>query len=38
LKNGKNLFWDPKGEEKISKFAWQFNGPDTRSGSPGSEW
>jgi glutamine synthetase len=23
-KNGKNLFWDPKGEEKISKFAWQF--------------
>jgi glutamine synthetase len=24
MKNGKNLFWDPKGEEKISKFAWQF--------------
>jgi glutamine synthetase len=23
-KNGKNLFWDPKGEEKISKMAWQF--------------
>ncbi|HWC96914.1 MAG TPA: glutamine synthetase family protein, partial [Candidatus Sulfopaludibacter sp.] len=23
-KNGKNLFWDPKGEEKLSKFAWQF--------------
>jgi glutamine synthetase len=23
-KNGKNLFWDPKGEEKVSKFAWQF--------------
>ncbi|HEY8998092.1 MAG TPA: glutamine synthetase family protein [Edaphobacter sp.] len=23
-KNGKNLFWDPKGEEKISKLAWQF--------------
>ena len=23
-KNGKNIFWDPKGEEKISKFAWQF--------------
>ena len=23
-KKGKNLFWDPKGEEKISKFAWQF--------------
>ncbi len=23
-KNGKNLFWDPKGEEKISKFAWDF--------------
>ena len=23
-KGGKNLFWDPKGEEKISKFAWQF--------------
>jgi glutamine synthetase len=23
-KNGKNLMWDPKGEEKISKFAWQF--------------
>ncbi len=24
MKNGKNLFWDPKGEEKISKMAWQF--------------
>lgn len=23
-KNGKNLFWDPKGDEKLSKFAWQF--------------
>jgi len=23
-KKGKNLFWDPKGEEKVSKFAWQF--------------
>jgi glutamine synthetase len=23
-KNGKNVFWDPKGEEKMSKFAWQF--------------
>ena len=23
-KAGKNLFWDPKGDEKISKFAWQF--------------
>jgi glutamine synthetase len=23
-KNGKNLFWDPKGEEKISKMGWQF--------------
>src|ERR1700729_2989758 len=23
-KAGKNLFWDPKGEEKISKMAWQF--------------
>jgi len=22
--NKKNLFWDPKGEEKISNFAWQF--------------
>ena len=24
MKNGKNLFWDPKGEEKVSKMAWQF--------------
>jgi glutamine synthetase len=23
-KAGKNLFWDPKGEEKMSPFAWQF--------------
>jgi glutamine synthetase len=23
-KNGKNLFWDPDGQEKISRFAWQF--------------
>ncbi len=23
-KDGKNLFWDPKGDEKISKLAWQF--------------
>jgi glutamine synthetase len=23
-KNGKNLFWDPKGEERMSKLAWQF--------------
>src|SRR5258706_1126239 len=23
-KDGKNQFWDPKGEEKISKFAWEF--------------
>jgi len=23
-KNGKNLFWNPEGEEKISKLAWQF--------------
>src|SRR5215471_12436348 len=23
-KNGKNLFWDPKGEEKLSKTGWQF--------------
>jgi len=24
MKNGKNLFWDSKGEEKVSKMAWQF--------------
>ena len=24
MKNGKNVFWDPKGEEKMSKFAWNF--------------
>ncbi len=23
-KDGKNLFWDPKGEEKLSKLAWEF--------------
>jgi glutamine synthetase len=23
-KNGKNLFWDPKGEEKLSKVGWEF--------------
>jgi glutamine synthetase len=23
-KGNKNLFWDPKGEEKMSKFAWSF--------------
>src|SRR5437868_5017936 len=23
-KEGKNLFWDPKGEEKVSKMAWDF--------------
>ncbi|MCU1257624.1 MAG: L-glutamine synthetase [Bryobacterales bacterium] len=23
-KNGKNMMWDPKGEEKVSKFGWQF--------------
>ncbi|HTJ27903.1 MAG TPA: glutamine synthetase family protein [Candidatus Limnocylindria bacterium] len=23
-KDGKNLFWDPKGEENLSKFAWEF--------------
>src|SRR5437016_309220 len=23
-KNGKNLFWDPKGEEKLAKIAWSF--------------
>src|SRR6266853_843826 len=23
-KDGKNLFWDPKGEEKLSKFGWEF--------------
>ena len=22
--NGKNLFWDPKGEEKLSKFGYEF--------------
>ncbi|MEO6829535.1 MAG: glutamine synthetase family protein [Acidobacteriaceae bacterium] len=24
-KKGKNLFWDPKGEEHLSKFAWAFS-------------
>ncbi len=23
-KNGKNIFWDPKGEEKLSKVGWSF--------------
>jgi glutamine synthetase len=23
-KGGKNIFWDPKGQEKISKLAWDF--------------
>lgn len=23
-RKGKNLFWDPKGEENLSKFAWNF--------------
>ncbi|MDQ2817181.1 MAG: glutamine synthetase family protein [Candidatus Eremiobacteraeota bacterium] len=23
-KDGKNLFWDPNGEEKLSSFAWEF--------------
>ncbi|MGH7709143.1 MAG: glutamine synthetase family protein [Vulcanimicrobiaceae bacterium] len=23
-KGGKNIFWDPKGEENLSPFAWQF--------------
>ena len=23
-KNGKNLFWDPKGDEKLSAFGWKF--------------
>ncbi len=23
-KNGKNQFWDPKGEEKLSKIGWEF--------------
>ncbi len=23
-KNGKNIFWDPNGEEKMSQFAWDF--------------
>jgi glutamine synthetase len=23
-KDGKNMFWDPKGEEKLSKFGWEF--------------
>ena len=23
-KDGKNIFWDPKGNEKVSKYAWDF--------------
>jgi len=23
-KDGKNIFWDPKGEEKLASFAWEF--------------
>jgi glutamine synthetase len=23
-KNGKNLFWDPKGDEKLAKLGWEF--------------
>ena len=23
-KNGKNIFWDPQGQEKLSTFAWKF--------------
>jgi len=23
-KDGRNIFWDPSGEEKLSKFAWEF--------------
>ena len=23
-KDGKNIFWDPKGEEKLSRLGWQF--------------
>ena len=26
-KGGKNLFWDPKGEEKLSKMGWAFRRP-----------
>src|SRR6266481_1764133 len=26
-KSGKNLFWDPKGEEKLSKLGWEFVDP-----------
>ncbi|MBC7927920.1 MAG: glutamine synthetase [Bryobacteraceae bacterium] len=24
LKDGKNMFWEPQGQEKLSKFAWEF--------------
>jgi glutamine synthetase len=24
MKNGKNIFWDPKGEEKMSQCSWEF--------------
>ena len=23
-RNGKNLFWDPKGQEQLSVFGWKF--------------
>lgn len=32
-KGGKNLFWDAKGEEKISKYAWDFVDRILSSGS-----
>jgi glutamine synthetase len=32
-KNGKNMFWDPKGQEKISKFAWEFTDRILSSGN-----
>ena len=32
-KNGKNQFWDPKGEEKISPYAWAFVDRILSSGS-----
>src|ERR1035437_7914079 len=31
--NGKNLFWDPKGEEKLSKFGYEFLDPFLRMGT-----
>lgn len=24
MKDGKNIFWDPQGQEKLSKFGWEF--------------